>query len=74
MNGNKDKASSIMTKQKYGKRLVRLATEEDHTLLAFDQKSTWSQKYNLVWDKLLDLNLFLRGDPERDQLLQNSPG
>ncbi len=45
---------------------VTMADDGDHYRLTFDQPGTWSLKYNLVWDKLMQMNIFPKGIVEKE--------
>ncbi|MEI2725897.1 MAG: DUF4965 domain-containing protein [Verrucomicrobiota bacterium] len=44
--------------REFAQRWVKEADDGEKFRLAFDRPGTWSQKYNLIWDRILDLNLF----------------
>ena len=59
MRGDKAEATRVRgIAEGMAKQWMDAAKDGDHYKLAFDKPGTWSQKYNIVWDSILDLNLF----------------
>ena len=59
MLGDKETATKYISAAKdMAQQWVQMAEEGDHYKLTFDKPGTWSQKYNLIWDKLFGMNIF----------------
>ena len=59
LRGEHDAYTSYMAKAKeMADKWVTLAKDGNHYKLAYDRSGTWSQKYNMIWDKAWKTNLF----------------
>jgi hypothetical protein len=59
MRGDKVKADEYFKlAREFAQRWVKEADDGEKYRLAFDRPGSWSQKYNLMWDRILGLNLF----------------
>ena len=67
MRGMKAEAARVRAEAaRFAARWTREAKDGDHYRLAFDRAGTWSQKYNLVWDRILGYDLFPKSVAETE--------
>ncbi len=67
MLGKKDIAEKYTTQAKnMAQEWMKMADDGDHYRLTFDQPGTWSQKYNLVWNKLMKMDIFPASIAEKE--------
>lgn len=65
--GKKDVAEKYTAKAKeMAQEWIKMADDGDHFRLTFDQPGTWSQKYNLIWNKVLKLDVFPASVAEKE--------
>ncbi|CAF0863283.1 unnamed protein product [Didymodactylos carnosus] len=57
--GKEEKSRAYVEQARlYAKQWYELAVDGEHFKLEYDKPNTWSQKYNLIWQYLLKLDLF----------------
>ena len=67
MKGLKDEAKKYRKiAESMAKKWEKNARDDDHYKLAFDRDSTWSMKYNLIWDQLWKTNIFPKNVIEKE--------
>lgn len=67
LTGRQEEAErSLATARDYAARWQQMAADEGRTRLAYHLPDTWGMKHNLIWDRVLGLNLFPASLAERE--------